>query len=101
MRSGGQGGPPLPKENALSTQTDPVNQYCAAFNRRDADPYARMFTADCELVAPGMRVTGIDAMRTFDRARSSAFDKGRIKTQRVVVDAEFVPVLLGMASQHA
>lgn len=68
----------------MSTPKDLVAEYYAAFNRRDLEIYARLFTANCELVAPGIRVTGIDAMRTFDLAWSSAFSEGRIENLRML-----------------
>jgi hypothetical protein len=39
---------------------------------------------DCELVAPGVQVTGVEAMRTFDQAWSSAFSEARIESMRMM-----------------
>src|SRR4029077_13984711 len=77
-------GSPHTKEPSMSTHKDVVAEYYAAFNRRDPEVYARLFTKDCELVAPGVQVTGIDAMRTFDQAWSSSFSEARIESMRMM-----------------
>jgi hypothetical protein len=68
----------------MSTHTNVVAEYYAAFNRRDPEVYGRLFTKDCELVAPGVRVTGVDSMRTFDQGWSSAFSEARIESMRMM-----------------
>ena len=68
----------------MRTHTDVIAEYYAAFNRREQEVYARLFTKDCELVAPGVQVTGIDAMRTFDKAWNSAFSEARIESLRMM-----------------
>jgi len=63
----------------MHTHKDVVTEYYAGFNRRDPDIYARLFTKDCELIAPGLRLNGPDALREFDRGWTSAFADGRIE----------------------
>ena len=49
-------------------------RYYEAFNSRDLDRYAELFTEDVEVIASGgIRMRGVDAMREFDRGWHTAF----------------------------
>ena len=48
--------------------------YYEAFNARELDRYAELFTQDVEVIASGgIRMHGVDAMREFDRSWHTAF----------------------------
>src|SRR5262245_18947702 len=76
-------GPPVTKERIMSTHSRLVAEYYTAFNRRDADIYARLFTNDCQLLAPGIQVSRIEALRAFDQAWSFAFSEARVESLRM------------------
>ncbi len=67
----------------MSTHQQLVAEYYAAFNRRDPGVYARLFTTDCALVAPGIHLSGVDAVREFDKGWSAAFSEARIESLRM------------------
>jgi ketosteroid isomerase-like protein len=71
------------EEISMKMHTDIVAEYYDAFNRRDTEVYARLFTPDCEIVAPGVQLRGIDAMRQFDAGWSQPFAEGRIESLRM------------------
>jgi ketosteroid isomerase-like protein len=68
----------------MQTPTQIVTAYYEAFNRRDHAVYSRLFTADCRLVAPGVEASGIETVKAFDHAWSSAFSEARIESLRMV-----------------
>jgi steroid delta-isomerase-like uncharacterized protein len=59
-----------------------VARYYAAFNARDFDAYAGLFSPDVEIEFPGVSARGIDAMRNFDRGWAEAFPEARLETFR-------------------
>jgi hypothetical protein len=61
---------------------DIVRRYYEAFNARDWEAYATLFTKDCVIEAPGIKLTGIDGARGFDRAWTGAFPHVRIESLR-------------------
>ncbi len=66
---------------------DLEQRYYAAFNARDFESYDRFFTEDCEVTAPGpMTMRGIEAMKAFDRAWTSAFPDAVITLEQQVLD---------------
>jgi hypothetical protein len=62
---------------------DTVRRYYDAFNARDWEAYAKLFTQDCVVEAPGIQLTGIEGARNFDRVWTSAFPKARIQSFRM------------------
>lgn len=67
----------------MRTHTDVIVEYYGAFNRRDREVYARLFTKNCKLVAPAVQLEGIEAMRAFDQTWSSVFSEARIESLRM------------------
>ncbi len=65
------------------TPEDIVRRYYDAFNKRDLDAYAKLFTEDCLVEAPGISAKGLEAMRAFDRGWMDAFPEGRIESMRM------------------
>jgi hypothetical protein len=66
-----------------SSVEDVVRAYYSAFNTRDLEAYARLFTADCVTEAPGFSQRGVDGVRAFDRVWFEAFPKSRIESMRM------------------
>jgi steroid delta-isomerase-like uncharacterized protein len=49
-------------------------RYYEAFNSRDLDRYAELFTEDCAVIASGgAQMRGVEAMRAFDKGWHDAF----------------------------
>jgi steroid delta-isomerase-like uncharacterized protein len=59
-----------------------VTRYYAAFNARDFDAYATLFSADVAIEFPGVSARGLDAMRNFDRGWAEAFPESRLEVFR-------------------
>ena len=74
----------------MSQAEDVVRKYYEAFNARDLEAYARLFTADCVTEAPGFSAKGLDGARGFDRGWTSAFPKARIESMRMTTKGEHV-----------
>jgi uncharacterized protein len=55
-----------------------IARYYEAFNTRDFEAYARLFTNDCLVEAPGVELRGIDGARGFDRAFLGGLPDGKI-----------------------
>jgi ketosteroid isomerase-like protein len=67
----------------MSTPTDLVLRYYAAFNARDWGAYDELFAPDCTTWATGMpeRLSGVEGVRTFDRGYVAAFPDARIDSR--------------------
>jgi ketosteroid isomerase-like protein len=55
-----------------------IQRYYDAFNRRDLAQYERLFTPDCQILAPGVDMTTLEAMRGFDKVWQDALPDGKI-----------------------
>jgi hypothetical protein len=60
-----------------------VQTYYQAFNSRNFNVYAELFTADCVVEAPGVSLSGHEGLRAFDRGWLEAFPNARIETLRM------------------
>jgi hypothetical protein len=67
-----------------------VRKYYEAFNARDFEVYARLFTADCVTEAPGVSVRGVDGVRAFDHGWIGAFPAARIESMRMTTAGDVV-----------
>jgi predicted ester cyclase len=67
----------------MSKPDDIVTRYYAAFNARDFDAYAKLFSPDAEVVAPGVSARGVEAMRNFDSGWVGAFPEAHVETFRM------------------
>jgi hypothetical protein len=74
----------------MSKHEDTVRRYYSAFNARDFEAYASLFTADCFIEAPGVTARGIDAMRGFDRVWTGAFPEARLENLRMTTAGNYV-----------
>ena len=74
----------------MSRPEDIVRKYYEAFNARDFEAYARLFTADCVTEAPGVSVRGVDGVRAFDRGWMDAFPAARIESMRMTAAGDVV-----------
>jgi hypothetical protein len=63
---------------------DVVRRYYEAFNARDYEAYARLFTSDCVVTSPGVELSGLDNMRAFDQGWIAAFPDARLETLRML-----------------
>jgi len=61
-----------------------VARYYAAFNARDLESYARLFTPDAEMVAPGVSARGLEAIRAFDLGWQGPFPEARVENFRML-----------------
>ncbi len=67
----------------MSQAEEIVRRYYEAFNIRNLDGYAELFTPDCVTEAPGVSVRGVEGVRGFDRVWIDAFPKARIESFRM------------------
>jgi predicted ester cyclase len=74
----------------MSKSEDLVRRYYDAFNSRNYEAYASVFTRDCVLTAPGVSVKGVDAMRQFDRAWIESFPESRLEVLHMVTTGKLV-----------
>jgi steroid delta-isomerase-like uncharacterized protein len=79
----------------MSKNEEIVRAYYQAFNARDFEAYARLFTRDCVLDAPGTSLHGVDAMRAFDQGWTKTFSKARLEIIKLAT-ASSARVLCGI-----
>jgi steroid delta-isomerase-like uncharacterized protein len=70
--------------------TELIQRYYDAFNRRDFASYETLFTPDCLIEAPGVELHGIEGARAFDKVWQTALPDSKIVNLHKAAGAHLV-----------